>query len=318
MLRMRVLFIVFFVIVTAAVSQAAILLDRVVAIVNQEVITWSELYKAMESDASPQMKELKEEDKRKVFKENEASFLETLINMKLQLQEARNLGVTAGDDEVKEAIDGIMKKYSMTDAQLKESLKKEGFTLEEYKRRLQEQIIVSKVVNRQIRSKILVTERDVQKYIDENGKALEDSDGYRISVIFFKKPAGDDGKKDVEEKAAAVLQKLHEGTSFADLARQYSEDPSGNAGGDLGFIKKQNLLKDFSEIVSGMNAGELSRPFWTEKGLYILRLDEKIETKDPAGIREKAKEAVTAKLFTGKYNAWLKSLREKSFIEIKL
>ncbi len=318
MLKLRIGFIVFVVVASSAASQSAVLLDRIVAVVNQEVITWSELYKTMESEASPQMKELKEEEKKKIFKDNEASFLETLINLRLQLQEAKNIGMTVTDDEVKEAIEGIMKKYAMTDAQFRESLTKEGFTLEEYKRRLRDQILASKVVNHQIRSKILVTDRDIQKYIEENGKMLENSDGYHISMIFFKRPDTAEERKMLEEKAAGVLKKLNEGSSFNELARQYSEDPSGSAGGDLGFIKKEHLSKDFSEAVSKMKQGEVSQPFWTEKGLYIIKLDEKMDSKDQSEIKEKAKEAVTNRIFKDKYSAWIKSLREKAFIEIRL
>jgi len=318
MLKLRMSFIVVVVVASAAASHAAVLLDRIVAIVNQEVITWSELYKTMESEASPQTKELKEDEKKRIFKENEAPFLETLINVRLQLQEAKSIGMTVTDDEVKEAIEGIMKKYAMTDAQFNESLKKEGFTLEEYKKRLRDQILSSKVVNHQIRSKILITDRDIQKYIEENGKMLENSEGYRISTIFFQRPDNADDRKVIEEKAASVLKKVNEGASFNELARQYSQDPSGSVGGDLGLIKKEHLSKDFSEAISKMKAGEVSAPFWSEKGLYIIRLDEKIDSKDRNEIKEKAKEAVTNKIFKEKYSAWIKSLREKAFIEIRL
>jgi peptidyl-prolyl cis-trans isomerase SurA len=211
-----------------------------------------------------------------------------------------------------------MKKYAMTDAQFTESLKKEGFTLEEYKKRLKEQILAGKVVNYQIRSKILVTDRDIQKYIEENGKMLAKSDGYRISTIFFQMPGNADEKRLIDEKAAGVLKKLNEGAGFDELARQYSEDPSGSAGGDLGFIKKEHLSKDFTEAISKMNAGEVSAPFWTQKGLYIIKLDEKIDSSDQNELKEKAKEAVTNKIFKEKYTAWIKSLREKAFIEIRL
>ena len=81
----------------SGLARAAVLLDRVVAIVNQDVITWSELYKTMEADASPSVKALKEDERRKVFRENEASFLETLINVRLQMQEAKNLGISVSD-----------------------------------------------------------------------------------------------------------------------------------------------------------------------------------------------------------------------------
>jgi peptidyl-prolyl cis-trans isomerase SurA len=298
-----------------AVSHAAVLLDRVVAVVNEEVITWSELYKAMESDASPQVKELKEDERRKIYKENESAFLESLIDIRLQLQEAKNVGITVGEEEVKDAIENIKKKYSMTDDMFKDSLKKEGFTLSEYKKKLRDQILISKVVNQQVRSKILLSDEDVKKFIRDNEG---NSDGYRISQIFLTKPQNQaDGKK-VEEKAAEILKKLHEGENFRDLARTYSEDPSASDGGDLGFIRKDQLLKEFAAAIAPLKVGQVSTPFWTERGLHIIKLDEKRDTKNQSEMKEEAEKELTDKIFSQRYHAWVKSLREKAFIEIRL
>src|SRR5664279_1598062 len=145
-------------------SQAAVLLDKVVAVVNQEVVTWSELYRSMEADASPQLKELKEEERGKIFRSNEAAYLETLINVRLQVQEAKNMGMSVSDDEVKEAVESIKKKYSMSDEEFKASLKKEGFAYEDYRKRLQDQILISKIVNQQVRGKVIPVEADAVSY----------------------------------------------------------------------------------------------------------------------------------------------------------
>lgn len=318
MLKIKSSLVVIFFVFIAIPSQASILLDKVAAVVNQEVITWSELYKSMEADAAPQLKEMKENERRQVFKESEASFLDNLINVKLQLQEARGLGISVTDEELKEGIDNIKKKYSMTDSAFMDSLKKEGYTLDEYKRRLREQIMISKIVNIQIRSKILASEGEINKFVEENKESFESGEGYRISQIFFKRPKDDREKGAVEEKAAAILRKLKEGMNFSDLARQYSEDPSAPSGGDLGLIKKGQIAKEFSEAVSTMKPGEVSSPFWTARGLHIIRLNEKIGAKSPNEIKEDAKTALINKTFTERYNAWIKSLREKSYIEIRL
>jgi peptidyl-prolyl cis-trans isomerase SurA len=299
-------------------SQASILLDRVVAVVNQEVITWSELYKSMESDASPQLREMKDEERRKVFKENEATYLETLINLKLQLQEAKTLGIGASDDELKEGIENIKKKYGMTDSAFLNSLKKEGFTFDEYKRRLREQIVISKVVNQEIRSKIVVSEGDIEKYLEENKELNDAGEAYRLSQILFKKPKEDRERTEVEEKAAVVLGKLKAGEPFAELARQYSEDPTAAAGGNLGLIKKNQMMKEFVSALASMKPGEVSEPFWTERGLHIIKLDEVVAPKDRNEIKEEARAAVVNQVFAERYNAWIKALREKAYIEIRL
>src|SRR5512135_207016 len=91
-------------------AHAAVLLDRVVAVVNKEVITWSDLYKMMESEATDKMKALDEEQRRKVFRENEAVFLDKLIDIKLQILEAHKVGLSVSAEDVKEAVENIKKK----------------------------------------------------------------------------------------------------------------------------------------------------------------------------------------------------------------
>jgi peptidyl-prolyl cis-trans isomerase SurA len=301
----------------SALTHANVLLDRIVAVVNQDVITWSELYKAMEADASPKIKELQKDEQRKVFKENEAVFLETLINVRLQLQEAKNVGVRVSDEELQEAVDGIKKKYSMSDAAFSASLKNEGFTFAEYKKRLWEQIVISKLVNSQIRNKIVVTDEDLRKFVTENKEVLENTESYRVSQILLKKQKDADSSK-LEEKAGDLLKKIEQGESFSDLAKQYSEDPSAKAGGDLGILKKSQLNKNFTDIISQMKPGDVSKPFWTENGVHIIKLESRTEVKNNDEILQEARNMLNDKIFKERYNAWIKSLREKSFIEVRL
>jgi len=298
-------------------SHANVLLDRVVAVVNQDVITWSELYRSMEADASPKIKGLQKDEQRKVFKENEAVFLETLINVRLQLQEAKNAGVRVSDEELQGAIDNIKKKYSMSEDAFSESLKQEGFTMPEYKKRLREQIIISKLVNSQIRNKIVVTDEDLRKFVTGNKEVLENTESYRISQILLKKQRDADSSK-LEEKAADLLKKIEQGESFSDLAKQYSEDPSAKAGGDLGILKKSQLDKNFTDIISQMKPGDVSKPFWTETGLHIVKLESRTEVKNNDEALEEARNMLNNKIFSERYNAWVKSLREKAFIEVRL
>jgi peptidyl-prolyl cis-trans isomerase SurA len=317
MSRIPLFFAAIFLFVFFGISHGAVLLDRVVAIVNQEVITWSELYGKMEADASPKVKELHAEAKRKVFKENEAFFLETLINVRLQLQEAKAKGIRVSDAEVQEAIDNIKKKYAMSDDAFRDSLKGEGFTYEEYRRRLWEQIMISKVVTMQVRNRIVIDDDDLRKFVTENKGVLENSEGYKISQIVLKKQKDVDAGK-VEEKAGELLAQIKTGASFGDLAKQYSEDPSASSGGELGVLKKNQLGKDFIEVLANMGPGDVSRPFWTDRGLHIIKLESRTEAKTNEEFWEEAKKMLNNKIFTERYEAWIKSLREKSFIEVKL
>jgi peptidyl-prolyl cis-trans isomerase SurA len=313
---LTLIIVVFFVL--PAAPQASILLDRVVAVVNKEVITWSDLYKAMEFEAATQIKNLSEEERKKLFKENEASFLETLIDMRLQLQEARNLGIDVPQNDITETIDNIQKKYSMSPADFVESLKKEGLTLAEYKKRLSEQILINKVVTYQIRNKIVVSDSEVSKYVGANKETFSGNETYKLKQIFFKKPEGNIDKKTAEDKAAEIIKRLKDGEDFSALARVYSEDSSARSGGDLGLVNKDLLAKEFIEVLSGMNVGDYSMPFWTGKGLHIIKLDEKISAQNADKLKEDIRKQLAEEQFSERYKSWIKGLREKAYIEIRL
>jgi peptidyl-prolyl cis-trans isomerase SurA len=316
MRRIKLLFIIL--LTLSLPSHAAILLDRVVAVVNKEVITWSELYKVMEFEATTQIKNLSEEERKKLFKESEASFLETLIDMRLQLQEARSLGLEVTQEEVKETIGNIQKKYSMTQTDFIESLKKEGLSIEDYQKRLSEQILINKVVNYQIRNKIVIADAEVKRYMEANRESFSGSETYKLRQIFFQKPEGTLDKKTIEEKAVEVIKRLKAGEDFSALARVYSEDSSGRLGGDLGFVNKDLMAKESVEVLSGMNVGDFSMPFWTAKGLHIIKLEEKVSAQNIDKVREDVRKQLTEEQFSEKYKSWIKGLREKAYIEVRL
>ncbi len=299
-------------------SGAAVLLDRVVAVVNKEVITWSELYKMMEYESTEQMKALSEEDRMRVFKNNEAVFLDKLIDMRLQLQEAKRTGLDVSPEEVKEAIENIKQKYSLTDKSLEENLAKEGLNIGNYKKSMSEQILVNQFLNKQVRSKIVVSDDEIKSQIDTYKTNLINDESFKIRQIFLKKPKEDAERKAAEEKASLILQRLKSGEDFSKLAQELSEDPSGKQGGDLGYVKKNLLAKEFIEAFSKMKIGDISLPFWTEKGLHIVKLEDKSSAQSTEDIKENIRKQLTEQQFMEKYKSLIKDLREKAHIEIRL
>lgn len=297
---------------------ASILLDRVVAVVNKEVITWSELYKMMESEAGDKIKAMNETERMTLFKENEPLFLEKLIDVRLQIQDAKRIGFEVGPAEVKEAIENIKNKYSMSDTELEEMLKKEGLSLEEYKKQLSEQILVRQYLNRQVRSKIVLSNEEVEQYIKVNKENIIDTEAYKLRQILFRKPKDETGNKMLEEKIAALTEKLKAGEDFASIAREMSEDSSAKSGGDLGFVRKSLLAKEFLIVLESLKPGEISKPFWTGQGLHIIKLEEKTTAQSPDQVRESVRKKMEDEQFLARYKNLIKGLREKSHIEIRL
>jgi parvulin-like peptidyl-prolyl isomerase len=271
---------------------AGIMLDRVVAVVNDEAITWGELYRAMEFELSRDKRSLSVEQKKTVFEENEALFLENMINTRLQLQEARKHHIGVTDIEVDATIKGIKQKYGVDDEGFIKALQKDGFTLENYRKRLAEQITIGKLIDFAVKSEIVLTDEDIPE-----GDAF-----YRIRQIFLKEA------EDMQERADTVMAELEAGADFAELARKYSESPTASVGGDFGYVQKSKMAKDFADVAGALKPGEMSKPFKTKNGLHILKLE------DIKSVREVLAEERLAEA----YAKWLRGLREKAFVEIRL
>ncbi len=298
----------------ASSAQSSILLDRVMAIVNKEVITWSDLYREMEFDASDQVKAMKDADRRSFFKENEMSFLDNLIDLKLQLQEAAKVGITTTDADVAAAVKNIKSKYSMTDEIFNETIRKDGFTLETYQKKLWEQITVSRVVDQEVRSKILVTESDIDAYLAGNKDAAKNLEGFDISHILLKR-TGDD--KQLEKRAWDIYKKLRAGEGFAELARRYSDDPGAQGGGDLGFIRRCDMSTEFLNVCLSIKPGDISEPLWRGDGIYIIRVNEARIFKSEKEMREAVRQKLLNEKFSAALKNWARGLRDKAYVEIK-
>ncbi len=297
---------------------AAILLDRVVALVNKEVITWSELYQLMEKESSAELKALDEEERMEVFKKSEKAFLDRLIDIRLQIQEAKRLGIEASPEDVDEAIENIKKKYSLTTEEMEASLVQEGLTFEDYRKRLYEQIMMSKLVNQEVRSKIFVSDEEVNDIFNKSENTITSQESYKLRQIFFNVPENDDMKKDVEAKASFIIEKINEGEDFSRLAQEHSEDASAKLGGDLGYIQKELLTEEFVEVLSDMEIGDNSIPFWTQQGLHIVKLEDKTSAKTEEIFKKQIKEKLLEEKFTKTYESWIKGLRDGAHIIIRL
>lgn len=300
---------------TVTVADSAILLDKVMAIVNKEVITWSDLYKGMEFEATDEVKAMKSEDRRKLFKENEMVFLESMIDTRLQLQEAWKIGISAGEEDVNRAIKSIKAKYSMTDEMFKEAIGREGFTMAGYRKKLVEQITVSRVIEQEVRGNVLVTDAEIDKYLAGHKELAKENEGFNLSHIFLKRATE---RKQVEEKAADIYKRAKAGESFQELAKWYSEDANAKSGGDMGFVRKSDLSRDFLEVLLKLKSGDISEPFWNEKGIHILRVNEVLMFKSTDEMREAVRQKLLNEKFSVEYRNWLKGLRERAYVEIKL
>lgn len=287
--------------------------DKVIAVVNKEVITWSELYKYMEFVSKDEIKHLNPDEKFKYFKSHQEEFLEKLIDTKLQIAEAERYGIFIKDEEINFAINDIKKKYGLTDEGFIEALKKEGMTLNDYKKMLKEQVIIGRAVNSLVRSKIVVTDADINSYLSTHPELVCDDEGYYISQIFIRKK---ENEAEMTKKINEVLKRLVQGDSFSKVASQLSEDASAKTGGVIGLLKKSEIAPILSNLFSKMNVEQISEPMMTEHGVFIFKLDGVCFKKNSERLVNYVRTIIEDEKFKKEYKLWVRSLRQRSYIEI--
>ena len=312
-LKILIFLFIFLASLSVYAEESKFFVDRVVAIVNREVITWSELYKYMEFIAKEEIKNLNPDEKFKYFKAHEEEFLEKLIDTRLQIEEAERYGIFVTDAEIESAINDIKKKYGLTDEGFIETLKKEGMSLSDYKKMLKEQIIIGRTVNSLVRSKIIITDADINSYISAHPELVCDDEGYYVSQIFLKKR---ESEEELKEKLNEIFKRLIQGEPFSRVASQLSEDSSAKTGGAIGILKKREIAPQLSSLFSKMSIGQISEPLMTEQGVFIFKLDGVCFKKGSVELTNYVRSIIEDERFKKDYKLWLRGLRQRAYIEI--
>jgi peptidyl-prolyl cis-trans isomerase SurA len=300
------------------VSHGAVLLDRVVATVNDEVVTWSELRSVIDIEAKELLQGLSDQERERRVKEFEKEYLAKMIDVKLQLQEAKKMQLEVSQADIDSAIDDIKTKYNLTDETLAASLEKEGLTLKKYRSNLTEQILLSKVVGIEVKSNVFISDSDIEKYYESNRQKYRDKEQVRIRQIFFSRPADDSEKMETESRARDVVSRARAGEDFSKLAGELSEDLSGESGGDLGYIRRGDVVKEVEDVAFALKSGEVSDPFWSASGLHIIMVEKLVKPADLQEVRKEIRDILFEESFRREHLEWIKRLRERSYIETHL
>ncbi|HWP45905.1 MAG TPA: peptidylprolyl isomerase [Candidatus Limnocylindrales bacterium] len=292
--------------------------DRIVAIVNDKVITLRQL-KLAEFSALQN----KPQDSEGKFSVDQAKLLEDLIEEKLLIQVADKAGITVTEDEVNAALEEIKKRNKISDdAKFREAVTREGQSWEQFLDDIRKQIKVVRLVNREVRSRVTVDEAEVRDYYEKTKNSSgPPPEKVKVRHILFSVPewASQQMDEDAKKKAEEVLAKIKGGLDFAEAARLYSDDPSKERGGDLGVVSKGHMINPLDEVIFSLKPGEVSQPVRSSLGYHLIKVEEKINVEVEA--LETAKEQIRNLLFQQKveslYKDWIKKLKSEAYIEIK-
>ena len=300
----------------------ALMIDRIIARVNDDVITLSEL----QEEGLPLFERLRENYTGKELEHQvqraEREFLDQLVMKRLQLQYASQIGVTASDSDINAAFKDVLSRNNLTQEQLVELLTREGLTLQDYKDRLREQIVLARLMNQAVRSRVSVDASEVEAYYQTPWMNSTSPPQARVRHIFFRVDpgAGRPQLDAVHAQATRVLQEARNGGNFVDLARRHSEDATAANGGDLGFIKRGQALPEFEEVIFGMREGDISEIIRTPNGLHIVKVEtfSKGSLGSFADIKPEIERRLLQEKMEKRFQDWTNELKDKAFIEITL
>jgi len=298
------------------------MIDKIVAIVNGEIITLSELegYRSKlrdESEASNNRWEKRVE----VF-ESRRVILDRLIEEKLVDQQCKKWAIKVSARDIDMAIDDVKRRNAITDEQLKRALVADGLSWEDYRQELRKQIERAKLLSRVVRQDFTVDDEGLKRFYIQHIERFKEPDQIRVCHILTMIPQNADDLlvEALRHKGETILERLRRGEDFGELARLYSDDASAKNGGDLGFFKRGELLPEFERITFNLQPGQLSGLVRTKIGFHIIKVTEKEEGPviSYEEVKEKVRNLYVEEESQRLYEAWLRKVKAESFIEVKL
>ena len=306
---------------SGAVGDAEVI-DRVIAVVNSDIIVLSELNQELRTGVDgikakglPADKEDEELSKYREFTINQ------LINQMLIDQEIKRYGISVAEDEVDQSIKQLRESKLMTEERFEEEVKKNlGLNMTEYREKMKEQLLRMKLVNSEVQSKVVVTDEDRKLYYQRFEEEYAGGKRYQLRNIIMRisSEASEAEKQNILRKMEDVLAELKKGASFEAMADKYSESSEPGGGGDLGFFRFSDLSPQLQEALKELKEGEFTPVIDTEMGYQILYV-EKIED-DTGKSLEEASPEIDQQIYNAsvnmKFQSWLMELRKRSHIKI--
>lgn len=314
-----------FIIILACAAVQAEIVDRIVAVVNDDIITLSELDSAFAGYNRTIEAGYKGNDKEAYLRQAREAFLQQMINQMLIEQEAKKAGpgmANIKDEEVMDVIMEMVMKNKMTLEDYTRKLAAEGHTLETAKKEIKNQMLRMRLLRREVQSKIIVTNEEIGEYYDKHRQDYEGQEAARIKQIFLPAPAGMPAaeRANVRTIARQLRDGILQGASFDAIAAQYSKGPAAAQGGDIGFVEKGVIMPAVEKAAFSLSVGQLSDVIETDIGFHIIMVTDKrgAGLKPIAVVRDEIKAKIEDEKISKKYGEWIENLRNKSFIDIRL
>jgi len=268
-----------------AYADEIVKLDRIVAIVDQTVITEQELDSRMRTVTAQLKKQNTELPAENVLRKQ---ILERLISDTLQLQYAAQTGLKVDDNQLNKTIERIAEQNQMSMKDFSDALSADGISMTKFRADIRSEITIARLREREVESRVNVSESEIDNFLTTQASNNENRDEFEISHILIRTP--EEGTPEEIQKAKAkvdeAIKLLQEGSSFSKVSASFSDAPNALEGGNLGWKSATQIPTLFLDALKNMQAGEISQPLRSPNGFHILKLTNKRGGNSPLVIEQ--------------------------------
>lgn len=247
------------------------LVDRIIAVVNQEVITQYELADRLERT----VRELQQRGTPLPARDElESQVLDRLITERVQLQRAGEMGLRVEEEQIDRTVQRVAESNNMTFEQFRDALRKDGIPMQKFRDDLKKEILLARLRERDVENRITISENEVDLYLAEQQDQKEEASEFELAHIVMRVPEQATPEQLARQRARAeeVVRRAREGADFAQLSAAYSDAPEAMAGGDLGWRTRERLPDLYLETVMRMKPGQVSDVVRSPAGFHVLKL----------------------------------------------
>ncbi len=265
------LFLLPFTTIAATNSVAPVKMDRIIAVVDQSVITEQELANRIQTVSAQLEKQGTPLPPQDVL---EKQILERLIVDSLQLQLAAQTGLKVDDTMLDKTIERIAAQNKMNTAEFKEALEKDGLSMRQFREDIRNEITIARLRERDVDNKLTVSDGEIDNYLTTQANRGDEQDEFEISHILVRTPedATPEDLTKARTKTEAILKELADGKDFAQVSANYSDTPNALEGGKMGWKTGAQIPALFLDTLKPMQVGEVSKPIRSPNGFHILKM----------------------------------------------
>ncbi len=305
---------------------AAEVVDKVVAVINDEVITLSELEEETNSIFKSITKDNPGAPVTEALEKARDIALNGMIESHLIQQKAKKYNVTVTDEDVDAAYEKMRTGMSLTPEEFKHKLEISGLSEESYRNKLKAQILQSRLLSYDVRSKIIVSDEMILDYYDENYTSKVDAGSFYLLQIGLSWPKTEDiekltaAKKETREQTERVHKLAKSGQDFKSLAEKFSDLPSASDGGDIGTFTLDEMARSMRDAVGALKPGEISEIIETPSGYQFFKLlsgdkNAIVVTASYEAVKEEIREKIFEEKLKIAYAEWVRKLKEEAYIK---